>query len=60
MKVGTLIGTESHMYDDCLSAFTAMTNEKTKLLRIDKKGFSLYIKSFLLAKFEKLFTFYQN
>jgi len=50
------------MYTDeeCMSPFTAMTNEKTKLLRIDKKGFELYMKSFLLANQEKLFTFYYN
>ena len=48
------------MYDGCLALFTCKTNEKTKLLFIDKKGFDLYIKDFLLAKHQKVHQFYQN
>ena len=49
-KVGTLIGAESHMYEDCPALFTTKTNEKTKLLWIDKEGFDLYIRDYLLSK----------
>ena len=59
-KVGSLVGVESHMYDGCLALFTCKTNEKTKLLFIDKKGFDLYIKDFLLTKHQKVHQFYQN
>lgn len=59
VKVGTLIGIESHMYDDCSALFTAKSNEKTKLLFIDKAGFELYLKDFLLVKHRKLMQHYQ-
>ena len=49
-KVGSLVGVESHMYDGCTALFTCKTNEKTKLLFIDKKGFDLYIKEYMLTK----------
>lgn len=32
MKVGSLIGVESHMYDNFPALFTAKSDEKTKLL----------------------------
>ena len=59
-KVGTLIGIESHLYDDCPALFTAKTNEKTKLLMIDKAGFDLYMKDYLLTKHRKILNFYQS
>jgi len=49
-KVGTLVGIESHMYEDCPALFTTKSNEKTKLLMIDKEGFEIYMKDYLLAK----------
>lgn len=58
--MGTLIGVESHMYDDCTALFTAKSNEKTKLLFIDKAGFDLYLKDFLSVKHRKLMQYYQN
>ena len=59
-KIGTLIGIESHMYEDCPGLFTAKTNEKTKLLFIDKAGFDLYLKEYLLGRHRKILDFYQN
>ena len=59
-KVGTLIGVESHMYEDCPALFTTKSNEKTKLLWIDKDGFEMYIKDYLLAKHQKVQQFYQS
>jgi len=53
-KVGTLVGIESHMYEDCPALFTTKSNEKTKLLMIDKEGFEMYIKDYLLAKHQKV------
>ena len=57
-KVGTIVGIESHMYDDCPAIFTAKSNEMTKLLFIDKAGFDLYLKDFLLARHRKIMDFY--
>ena len=48
------------MYEDCPALFTAKSNEKTKLLFIDKEGFDLYIKDRFLAKHRKIMQFYQN
>lgn len=59
-KVGSLIGIESHLYDDCPAVFTAKTNEKTKLLFIDKEGFDLYLKDYLLEKHRKIMNYYQR
>ena len=59
-KVGTLIGIESHMYKDCPALFTAKSNEKTKLLFIDKEGFDLYLKDFLMGRHRKIMNFYQS
>ena len=59
-KVGTLIGIESHLYEDCPACFTAKSNEKTKLLFIDKAGFILYMKDYILAKQNKIMQYYQN
>ena len=50
MKVGSLVGAISHLYEDMTALFTIKSNEKTKLFFIDKAGFDLYIKDFLLAK----------
>ena len=47
--VGTLFGVESHIYPDCMSCVTAMTDEKTKLLFIDKEGVDTYLKDDFLA-----------
>ena len=60
VKVGTLIGVESHMYEDCPALFTAKSNEKTKLLFIDKEGFDIYIKDYLMEKHRKILNFYQS
>jgi len=52
-NVGTLIGVESQLYGpECMSCFTAMTNEKTKLLFIDAEGFELYMKPELSLHYE--------
>ena len=59
-KVGTLVGIESHMYEDCPALFTTKSNEKTKLLMIDAEGFEMYIKDYLLAKHQKVQQFYQS
>jgi hypothetical protein len=59
-KVGTLIGIESHLYEDCPALFTAKSNEKTKLIFIDKAGFDLYFKDFLLKKQLKIMNFFQQ
>ena len=59
-KVGSLIGVESHMYDECPNLYTAKSNEKTKLLFIDKEGFNTYLRDLLLKKQKKIMNFYQN
>ena len=56
--MGTLIGIESYLYDDCPALFTAKSNEKTKLLFIDKEGFDLYLKDFLLVRHRKIMDYY--
>jgi len=59
-KVGTLIGIESHLYEDCPACFTAKSNEKTKLLFIDKAGFDLYMKELILRKQRKIMDYYKQ
>ena len=46
------------MYEDFNACFTAKSNEKTKLLFIDKAGFDLYMKEYILAKHRKIIDFY--
>ena len=58
VKVGSLVGVESHMYDNFPALFTAKSNEKTKLLFIDKDGFDLYLKEFLIAKHRRILDYY--
>lgn len=58
--MGSLVGVESHLYDNFPALFTAKSNEKTKLLFIDKNGFDLYLKDFLLAKQRKILNYYQS
>jgi hypothetical protein len=58
--VGTLFGVESHIYPDCMSCVTAMTDEKTKLLFIDKEGVDKYLKEDFLAQYETIFNFYNE
>ena len=59
--MGTAIGVESHLYGpECMSCFTAMTNEKTKLLFIDAEGFDLYMKPELSLHYEQIFDFYRK
>jgi len=48
------------MYNDFPALFTAKSNEKTKLLFIDKIGFDLYIKDFLMQKHKKILDYYQS
>ena len=59
-KVGTLVGIESHLYDDCPACFTAKSNEKTKLLFIDKAGFDKYFKDFILERQRRILDYYQE
>ena len=46
-KCGTLVGMESHMYEDCPAMFTVCTSEKTKMLSIDITGFNKFIRPFM-------------
>ena len=48
------------MYDNFPALFTAKSNEKTKLLFIDKTGFDMYIKELLIAKHRKILQHYQS
>ena len=60
-NVGTTVGVESHLYGpDCTSCFTAVTNEKTKLLFIDAEGFEKYLKQDLLMHYDSVFEFYRK
>ena len=43
-----------------MACFTAKSNEKTKLLFIDKAGFELYMKDFLLGRHRRIIDFYQE
>jgi hypothetical protein len=43
-----------------MSCYTAMTDEKTKLLFIDKEGVDKYLKDDFLAQYETIFNFYRE
>ena len=56
-KCGTLVGIESHMYEDCPAMFTVCTSEKSKLLQISSAGFKKYMKPFLKPRHDRVLSF---
>ena len=69
--LGSLIGQDIHQFTnpptaataegvDMTNQYTAETSEKTKLIRLDTKGFNMYVKGFLETKYSKLINFLQT
>jgi hypothetical protein len=50
---------ETYLYDT-ESCFTVVTNEKTKLLFIDKEGFNKYLRADYLSFYNSIFQFYRS
>ena len=40
--------------------YTTETSEKTKLIRLDTKGFNMYVRGFLETKYAKLINYLQT
>ena len=59
-KVGSLVGVESHLYDNCNNIFTIKSDEKTKLIMIDAEGFKKYVKDFVNQKHQRIINMYQS
>jgi len=59
-NVGSLIGTDIHLFPGLTNLFTAETCEKTLLIQIDKEGFNRYLKGFLTEKYDRFATFFKG
>jgi adenosine deaminase len=56
-NLGSLIGTDIHLFPGLVNLFTAETCEKTILIQIDKQGFNLFLKGFLAEKYDRFASF---
>lgn len=56
-NVGTLIGSEIHLFPEVPNLFTTETNEKSTIFEIDIEGFNLYMRGYLEEKYDKYSTF---